>query len=482
MSQLYHRLTFRMGMTALMVGTLMACGSVPKATNPPTQLINTPQAPSRVIFNNQTASTTIPSQASVGMVPTSQFPHQQPTQSIYPTSQSENYQTTIRIGSVHAPTVPPIVPTHQYGNFDDWKSDFIRRAIAQGYSNESVNRLMSGANLNNQVIALDKKQAEFAKMPWEYVEGSASTNRVAQGRKKVSEYPALLNRLEQQYGVPKQIIVAIWGIESSYGSGTGNMGLVNALSSLAYDGRRRALAEGELLAMIRVIERGDVNQSELKGSWAGGMGHTQFIPSTWLKYGVDGNNDGRRSPWTVSDALSSTANYLASSGWVRGLEAYYEVRLPSNFNHQLIGQKLPLDTWRSYGLVSVGGDYVGGQALAELWLPAGINGPALLTTQNFEVIKVYNNSTSYALGVALLGKRINYQDGIVASWPRQESPLSTAQIRMLQQALNQQGYNAGTPDGIAGANTRRAFARWQADNGQTPDGFISQRTARALIR
>lgn len=470
MSQFSHRLTFRMGMTAMMVGTLMACGSVPRATNPPTRVINGQASmPSRVVVTNPTANP-VPTQPTAVAV--------NPSATVAP-AYNPTYHPT--------PTYTPIAtqtntPVHQYGNFNDWKNDFIRRATTQGHASDGINRLMNGASLNSQVISLDKKQAEFAKMPWEYVEGSASATRVAQGRKQVSEYPSLLNRLEQQYGVPKQVIVAIWGVESSYGSGTGSMGLVNALSTLAYDGRRRAFAEGELVAMTQMIERGDVSQSELKGSWAGGMGHTQFIPSTWLKYGVDGNNDGRRSPWSVSDALSSTANYLASSGWVRGLEAYYEVRLPSTFNHQLIGQRLPLDTWRSYGVVPASNEYIGGQALAELWLPAGINGPALLTTQNFEVIKVYNNSTNYALGVALLGKRINHQDGIVANWPRQESPLSTTQIRMLQQALNQQGYNTGTPDGIAGVNTRRAFARWQVDNGQTPDGFISQRTARALIR
>lgn len=473
MTQLYQRLTFRIGTTAMMVGALMACGSVPKANNKPTRVVNAqPSTPARVIVGNPANPTA--SSPAYQSTQTNQ-PYQQ-----YPQTNTTYVQPTYNNTPAYT-SVATTAPTHQYGSFNEWKNDFIRRAIAQGYASESVNRLMNGVSLNSQVISLDQKQAEFSKMPWEYIEGSASTNRVTQGRKKVSEYPSLFNRLEQQYGVPRQIITAIWGVESSYGVGTGNIGLINALSSLAYDGRRRAFAEGELLAMIQMIERGDVSQSDLKGSWAGGMGHTQFIPSTWLKHGVDGNNDGRRSPWAVSDALSSTANYLASSGWVRGLEAYYEVRLPSNFNHQLIGQKLPLDTWRSYGFIPASNEYLGSQALAELWLPAGIHGPALLTTQNFEVIKVYNNSTSYALGVALLGKRINHQDGIITSWPRQESPLSTIQIKKLQQTLNQRGYNTGTPDGIAGANTRRAFARWQADNGQVPDGFISQRSARALL-
>ncbi|WP_066800392.1 lytic murein transglycosylase [Moraxella oblonga] len=467
MSQPYQHTALRVGVTALVAGVLMSCGSAPRTNNQPTRVINANNPnPSVVIIHNQ-----------AGM----------PVQPVSTTiNTTTSYHTPIAMPSMTAtPTTPmqaSTVPTHQYSSFNEWKNDFIRRAIASGYSSDSVNRLMNGVSLNSQVVALDKKQAEFSKMPWEYIEGAASTNRITQGRKQVSEYPSLLSRLEQQYGVPKQIVVAIWGLESSYGAGTGSMNLVDALSSLAYDGRRRAFAEGELLAMTQMIQRDDVARSELKGSWAGGMGHTQFIPSTWLQYGVDGNNDGRKNPWMVSDALSSTANYLANSGWVRGLEAYYEVRLPSNLNPQLIGQRLPLDTWRAYGVSPVGSEYMAGQALAELWLPAGINGPALLTTQNFEVIKVYNNSTNYALGVALLGKRINHQDGIVAGWPRQEKPLSTEQIKRLQQNLNQKGYNTGTPDGIAGANTRRAFARWQADNGRLPDGFITQNSARTLIQ
>lgn len=231
--------------------------------------------------------------------------------------------------------------------------------------------------------------------------------------------------------------------------------------------------------MLTMIQRGDVSASELKGSWAGGMGHTQFIPSTWLNQGVDGNNDGRKHPWTVSDALSSTANYLANSGWVRGVEAFYEVRLPDGFNHTLIGQKQSFNDWQKAGILVPNAPK--GDTLAELWLPAGINGPALLTTPNFDVIKVYNNSSSYALGVSLLGKRLAGKGGINASWPRHEKSLSSAQIKRLQEVLTARGYDTGVADGVAGANTRRAFARWQADNGKIPDGFISQNSASSLI-
>lgn len=368
-----------------------------------------------------------------------------------------------------------------YGSFSEWKNDFITRTTMNGHASHAVNALMSSASLNSQVISLDGRQAEFAKMPWSYVESAVTSGRVSNGKAKLQEYPSLLSQAESQYGVPREIMVAIWGIESSYGAGTGTTDLVDALSSLAFDGRRRDFAEGELLAMLQMMERGDVTRSQLEGSWAGGMGHTQFIPSTWIKYGVDGNGDGHKNPWTISDALTSTAHYLGASGWVRGVDAYYEVRLPHGFNYQTLGQSQSLDTWKSLGVVSANGEYFGGNTPAQLWLPAGVNGPALLLTPNFDVIKVYNNSSSYALAVATLAKRLGGGSGISASWPRHEQPLSRSEVIRLQEALNARGYSAGKADGVAGANTSRAFARWQADNGRIPDGFISQNSVRGLI-
>lgn len=456
---------FRVSAVAMTVSALMACGSAPKKDNPPMTIID----PSR---NVPVGSTTAQPQTVV-------TPYQTVPNTSAPSTPA--YNTTPTYNNTQATNTAPAyntqagVPNYHYNNFNEWKNDFIRR-----HGSTSVSSLVSGATLNNQVITLDGAQAEFSKMPWEYLDSAVSSSRISQGKKQINDYPTLLGRIEQNYATPKEVVVAIWGMESSYGAGVGTTDLVNALSSLAYDGRRRAFAEGELVAMSQLLERGDVQKSQLKGSWAGGMGHTQFIPSTWLRHGVDGNNDGRKNPWNISDALSSTANYLTNSGWVRGVDAYYEVRLPSNFNYDLIGQKLPLDTWRNYGLVPAGEKFYG-QYPAELWLPAGINGPALLTTQNFDVIKVYNNSSSYALGVATLAKRLAGKSGLVASWPRNERPLSTAQIRTLQQRLSSQGYNVGTVDGIAGANTRRAFAQWQKANNMIPDGFISQNSASRLL-
>ncbi|UXZ04641.1 lytic murein transglycosylase [Moraxella nasicaprae] len=368
-----------------------------------------------------------------------------------------------------------------YASFDEWRRDFITRATARGYNNYTITSLLEGATLNQRVIDLDRSQAEFTKMPWEYVESAASSNRVSQGKGKLNEHLSTLSNAERLYGVPKEIVTAIWGMESSFGGGMGSMDLASALSSLAYDGRRREFAENQLLSMAKMIERGDATQSQFKGSWAGGMGHTQFIPGTWLDEAVDGNGDGKKSPWQVADALSSTASYLANAGWVRGLAPFYEVRLPAGFDYTLLNAgKRSLDAWRAAGLSSAAGESFGGSQEAELWLPAGKNGPALLLTKNFDVIRVYNNSSSYALGVALLGKRIAGGSNIVASWPRHEQPLSRTQVQNLQRNLTAQGYDTQGIDGVLGNNTRRAFARWQSANGQIPDGFVSQSSAGSM--
>lgn len=370
---------------------------------------------------------------------------------------------------------------YHYVSFDEWKHDFINRVIAKGYNSSTVYHLLSSASFNQRVIDLDHSQAEFTKMPWEYVNGAASSNRIKQGRIKLSEYPVTFNNVQNNYGIPKEIVAAIWGMESSFGAGMGSVDLVGALSTLAYEGRRREFAEDQLTAILRMIDRGDATINQLKGSWAGGMGHTQFIPTTWLNEGVDGNHDGQISPWGISDSLNSTASYLKNSGWIEGLMPYYEVRLPADFDYNLLNNKQSLDAWRQLGLVSATGEYFGGHYLAELWLPAGKNGPALLLTPNFDVIKVYNNSSSYALGVALLAKRIGGGEALVAPWPTYEQPLSRSQIITLQRNLTAQGFDTGGVDGVVGSNTRRAFARWQAANGQVPDGFISQNTVRHLI-
>lgn len=401
------------------------------------------------------------------------------------TPQSVSVLTQKRVVTVKPsalPSLPQSVPTQnpvptqnhasrQYQSFEEWKSDFVGRQSQH-------QTLFANAHLNSQVINLDANQAEFAQLPWQYLDGRVTDSKVNQARQKRREMLSVLDAAESRYGVPASVVTAIWGLESGFGVNMGSTNLVSALASLAYEGRRRDFAESQLLAMGAMLERGDVGIDGFVGSWAGGMGHTQFIPTTWMKYAVDGDNDGVLSPFSSADALHSTARYLSSSGWVQGLPAYIEVSLPQNFDYRYLGGKQSLDAWRAMGLQ---GDELSGNQMAQLFLPAGIQGPKLLTTQNFEVIKVYNNSTNYALSVALLANKMNGKQGLVAPFPRHERALSKQQVRRLQELLNAQGYNAGTADGVIGTKTRQAFAQWQLANGQIPDGFITQASSARLL-
>ena len=388
---------------------------------------------------------------------------------------------TIQVKPTPAPVVTPKpAPKPSYSNFSDWKSDFSMRALSSGYDAQVIGRLLDSAYLNQQVISLDSGQPEFSKMPWEYVDSAVSSGRVSTGKRKFAEQRAYLSQLESQYGVNAEIVAAIWGMESSYGAVTGSSDLPSSLASLAYDGRRQAFAEAQLLSLATLLQRGDVSWSQLDGSWAGGMGQTQFIPETWLKQGVDGDGNGHRNPWATGDALASTANYLSNSGWVRGLAPFYEATVPASFDYSVVGTKQPAAKWASMGVDTIADVYLDANTQMELWLPAGKDGPVLLLSPNFDVIKVYNNSSSYALGVSLLGKTIAGQSGLQKSWPRYERPLSTTQVTNLQRRLTGMGYDTKGADGIVGTNTRLAFQRWQADNGQTPDGFITQSSASSL--
>ena len=380
------------------------------------------------------------------------------------------------------PTVIPTKPVPQtnYRSFSDWKSDFSMRAVASGNDSATIQRLLGSTYLNEQAISLDSGQPEFSKMPWEYVDSAVSDGRVSTGKRKYAEQRSFLSQLQSQYGVNPEIVAAIWGMESSYGVVTGNSYLPSSLASLAYDGRRREFAETQLVSLATLLQRGDVSWSQLDGSWAGGMGETQFIPGTWLQHGVDGDGNGHRNPWSTQDALASTANYLSNSGWVRGLAPFYEVTVPASFDYSTVGSKQPAARWAALGVDTLDDVYLDANTMMELWLPAGKDGPVLLLSPNFDVIKVYNNSSNYALGVSLLGKALAGQGGLQKSWPRYERPLSTSQVANLQRRLTSAGYDTKGADGIVGTNTRMAFQRWQADNGQTPDGFITQRSGASL--
>lgn len=407
----------------------------------------------------------------------------QPTTSTQPTSQPKPTVRPVPPPVVRPPTTrpTPTQPVQKFTSFADWKASFIERASAKGYNRSDLQRLMANAEYNEQVLSADKNQAEFVKMPWEYIDSALSTSRINGGKRNYANQSNVLLAAENRYGVPASIVTAIWGMESSFGAGTGNSSLVDSLATLAYDGRRQAFAEDQLLALLSLAERGDIDWSQMRGSWAGGMGHTQFIPKTWLDEAVDGNTDGKRNPWDSADALTSTASYLANAGWQRGLPTFYEVRLPANFDYRQVSQKKSVADWRNQG-IQLFDSTADNHAITELWLPAGKNGPAMLLTKNFDAIKVYNNSANYAMAVSLLARAIVGQSGLQQDFPRYEQPLAKYQVVQLQQRLTAQGYDTKGTDGVVGNNTKLAFQRWQADHAQVPDGFISQNSVAGLLR
>ncbi len=370
-------------------------------------------------------------------------------------------------------------------DFRSWLARFRDEARREGISEATLDRALDDLRYRPRVIELDRSQPEFVRPIWQYLDSAVSAQRVTQGRAKLDEHRDTARQMEQRYGVPAEVIVAIWGIESNYGGNFGSFSTLEALATLAYDGRRRDFARGELLAALRIIEAGDIAPERMIGSWAGAMGHTQFIPSSFEAYAVDGDGDGRRDIWgSIPDVMASTANYLARAGWVSGQPWGVEVTLPEGFDYAQaeLSTRRSVDEWRSLGVRAREGGELPAFDAAAVIVPAGARGPAFLVGPNFRAILRYNNATSYALAVGTLADEIAGRDGIQGGWPRGEEPLSRAQVREMQQALNARGFDVGTADGIMGPNTRRGLRAYQRSIGVAPDGFATRRLLERLTR
>ncbi len=358
--------------------------------------------------------------------------------------------------------------------FAQWLTTFRQEALQAGIRPATVAAALDNAEWLPRVIELDRSQPEFTRTPWAYLDSAVSDARIQRGRAVLAEQRGALDAASARYGVPAEVIAAIWGMESNYGSNFGSFRTVDALATLAYEGRRRDWARGELLAALRIIDQGDIAADRMIGSWAGAMGHTQFLPSVFLGYAVDADGDGHRDIWgSVPDVAASTANFLARMGWQPGQPWGVEVRLPQGFDYERaeLAVRHPSTQWAAEGVQSIDGQPLPALDGASILVPAGVRGPAFLVGPNFRVLLRYNNSTNYALGVGLLARQFTGGPGVTAPWPRDLQPLTRTQTRDLQNALNARGFAAGTADGVMGPATRAGLRRYQQSIGQVADGY-----------
>ena len=371
-------------------------------------------------------------------------------------------------------------------SFAQWQAGFRQQALQAGITPAIFDRAFIGVTPDMDVIKADRSQPEFSRPVWEYIEGALSPLRVRNGKKLLDQHADLLSQLEQRYGVDRNVLVSVWGMESNFGQFQGSKSVIRSLATLAYEGRRPAFAQAQLIAALQILQNGDIQPDAMLGSWAGAMGQTQFIPTTYNTHAVDFDGDGRRDIWKSSaDALASTAHYLQSSGWKRGEPWGFEVQVPGNFDYWLADGSLrkSVAEWQQLGVTLPAGARAPAgteQLSAALLLPAGAGGPAFLVLDNFRAILKYNNSSSYALAVSLLAERFDNSGFIRGSWPKGDLPLSRSERIELQQLLSARNYDAGTADGIIGANTRKAIRSAQQAQGWPADGYPTHKLLESL--
>ncbi|WP_405050598.1 lytic murein transglycosylase [Sediminimonas sp.] len=379
---------------------------------------------------------------------------------------------------------PQLAPAR--GDFAHWVQDFRARARAQGIREDVLERAFAGVRYDTEVIEKDRNQSEFTKQIWDYLDSAASPTRVSNGKAALRKHSRTLRAIEAHYGVDKEIVAAVWGLESAYGARRGQRDVIASLATLAHDGRRGAFFEKQLIAALKILQSGDVAPRDMRGSWAGAMGHTQFIPTSYLAYAVDFDGDGRRNIWSddPGDALASTAAYLKRFGWTKGQPWGVEVRLPRGFDHSLARRdvrRMPSE-WASMGVRGIDGNAVPNHGRASILLPAGAQGAAFMIFDNFGVIERYNKADAYVIGVGHLADRLAGGPPIQASWPRGYKPLSFSERKDMQRRLRRKGFDVEKIDGIIGPNTVNAIRAYQVSQGMTPDGYASEDLMRRLKR
>ena len=362
-------------------------------------------------------------------------------------------------------------------NSDAFVRNLWPEAERAGVSRQAFDAAFASYNPIPQVMELTQKQPEFTQTVQQYVDKRVTAAQASKGQSMRREWAQTLAGAEQRYGVQPEIVLAIWGMETNFGGFMGGNNTIHALATLTEKGYRASFFRSELVTALRIVSDGHIAPSAMVGSWAGAMGHTQFMPSSFMRYAVDYNGDGRKDIWnSVPDALGSTANYLKSFDWRPGETWGYEVRLPQGFNFAAAREmgKAPLSQWQALGISRASGSaFPRPGDMARLYMPAGASGPAFLLLPNFDVIKRYNNSDSYALAVGHLADRILGGGGFVTPWPSGDYALNKSQRAEVQSLLGRAGFNVGTADGVVGPKTRAGVIAYQQARGLPADGHVS---------
>lgn len=387
------------------------------------------------------------------------------------------------LGAMSTFMISPAIASTQKPSFQQCKDRFSQRALQQNYS-QNIHHIIDKLEPIERVISLDKNQPEFAQSFAQYVKKRVSHYHVTHGRKMMKTHATLLNKLQKQYGVAPQYIVSFWGLETVFGRHKGKMSTLNALATLACDQRRSAYFTDELFDLFYLIENKTVDVEQLQGSWAGAMGHMQFMPSALRKYAIDGDGDEKINVWQSEvDALTSAAHYLSKIGWQRGERWGREVQLPQGFDFSSFefDTRYPLTKFANAGVKTVSDKALPKSTMsAELVLPNGHNGHAFLVYNNFNVIMKWNLSKNYALSVGILADKLVGAPGVSSVAEAKPLSFSRTKMELLQAKLNDMGFESGKPDGIWGPNSRKAIRAFQLQNELVADGFPNKEVFQAL--
>ncbi len=377
-----------------------------------------------------------------------------------------------------------IPPVQTEAGFQAWVVEFKQYALKRGISQATLDESFQDIQLNTRVLELDRRQPEFSRTFWQYFNRAVTDWRIETGQKLYKKHQTQLNEITKKYGIPGRFIIAFWGMETNYGGYTGNTKIIESLATLSYDPRRSKFFTNELISALKIIDQGHVKASQMKGSWAGAMGLPQFMPSNYLKYTIDGDNDGKIDLWnSLPDVFNSMGNFLQVIGWQAGENWGREVKLPDGFNLALADNRTqkPLAQWQELGIQLADGRPLPTADLeARLLLPSDYRGPAFLVFENFQVIKRWNRSNNYALAVGHLADRIVNRPPLSKQAPKDDAALSRQEIKEIQERLNFLGFESGSADGIAGPRTRAAIRGFQIKNQLPADAFPSKSLLKSL--